>query len=191
MNFEIIEPKEKEKQFVEPTLMKVRTFGDSRGFFYEIFKRSDMDAFGFKDKFVQDNIAYSKKNVLRGLHYQLDPHAQGKYVICLKGEVDDVVVDVRKGSPNFAKHQKFALSGDDVHVLYVPVGFAHGYIVKSDDAFVMYKTTGEYAPNSESGIIWNDKDLNIDWGIKEPILADKDKELKPLHEAENNFEYTA
>lgn len=172
-----------------PMLFKTKMFHDQRGYFLEVFNAADLKTLGLQQEFVQDNVSYSKKDVLRGLHFQTNPDAQGKYVTCLKGEILDVVVDVRKGSPEYGKYKKFTLKSDDAHILYVPAGFAHGFLVKSEEALVMYKTTSFYAPQSDSGVIWNDPTLNIDWGIDNPILADKDKALPKLEDAKNNFEY--
>jgi len=184
MNFELVQDVAS-----EPLLIKSKMYPDSRGHFYEVFRKDHLEKLGLKEDFVQDNIASSKKGVLRGLHYQKNPKAQGKLVVCMHGDITDIVVDIRKGSPNYGKHQKFELSSEDAHLLYVPVGFAHGYVVKSDEALVYYKTTDFYAPGIEAGIKWNCKELKIDWGIKRPTVSDKDNELPVLSKADNNFEY--
>jgi dTDP-4-dehydrorhamnose 3,5-epimerase len=189
MNFEIIQPNTDKVNPSEPFLLKTRIFEDSRGYFLEIFQKKALAELGFKEEFVQDNIAYSTQNVLRGMHFQMKPKSQGKFVICLQGEIVDVVVDVRKNSPTFGEWQKFSLSAENGHLVYIPVGFAHGYVVKSPESLVMYKTTNDYAPEVDSGFIWSDPDVGIDWGIEDPIVSDKDNMLTPLADAKNNFEY--
>jgi dTDP-4-dehydrorhamnose 3,5-epimerase len=184
MPFELVKPRNN-----EPMLFKTKTFADDRGFFFEAYKFSELTRLGLDDHFVQDNVSFSVKDVLRGLHYQLNPMAQSKLVSCIKGEIMDVVVDVRKGAPTYGKCYYNNLSDQNNHVLYVPEGFAHGFIVRSNDAIVMYKTNREYSPSHDSGIIWNDPELNIDWGVANPILAEKDKQLLTFREAENNFSY--
>jgi dTDP-4-dehydrorhamnose 3,5-epimerase len=176
-------------QASEPILLSSRIFEDDRGYFLELYKKSDFAKMGIREDFVQDNISYSVKGVLRGLHYQMDPMAQGKLVTCLKGEVLDVMVDIRKGSPNYGKWRADVLSEKNGHMMYVPVGFAHGFLTLSKDAIFLYKCTKEYAPSTDRGIIWNDPEIDIDWGIENPILAPKDQEHPKLKNADNNFEY--
>ncbi|MCL5774759.1 MAG: dTDP-4-dehydrorhamnose 3,5-epimerase [Patescibacteria group bacterium] len=154
-------------------LVKSDVYRDDRGFFIETYKDSAFEALGLP-KFVQDNFSFSKKGVLRGLHYQLPPKAQGKLVRCLEGQIWDVAVDVRKGSPTYGQWQGLELSGEDGQAVYVPEGFAHGFVVVSEIARVLYKTTAEYAPELERGIVWNDEDLKIAWPITEPSLAPRD-----------------
>lgn len=170
----------------EVVLIKPKIFTDERGFFLEIFKHSEFKSFGIKDFFIQGNMSFSKKGVLRGLHYQRHPKAQGKLVMCLKGEIFDVAVDIRKGSPTFGEWVSVILSEKTKNMLWIPEGFAHGFLVLSEYAEVLYLVTGsEYAPQYEGGIIWNDPDIGIDWpleGIKEPILSPKDKTLPKLSE---------
>ena len=130
--------------------------------------------------FVQDNHSKSSKGVLRGLHYQLPPHAQGKLVRCVAGEVFDVAVDIRKSSPTFGKWVGVHLSGENKRQLWIPEGFAHGFVTLSDTAEFLYKTTNYYAPSSDRGIRWDDPDIGIKWPIEQsPILSEKDK-LQPL-----------
>lgn len=158
-------------------LVKPRVFPDERGFFVETYKKSDFAARGIPEEFVQDNHSKSTKGVLRGLHYQKGAAAQGKLVRCTAGAILDVGVDIRPGSPTFGKWLSEELTAANAHMLYLPPGFAHGFLVLSDTAEIMYKCTTEYSPKDDAGIIWNDPALNIDWGIKDPILSGKDQLL--------------
>lgn len=148
-------------------------YKDDRGYFIETYKESVFKDLGLP-AFVQDNFSFSKKGVLRGLHYQLVPKEQGKLVRCLDGKIWDVAVDIRKNSSTFGKWQGVELSEGDGKAVFVPAGFAHGFVVLSEVARVLYKTTVEYAPDLERGIVWNDSDLNIVWPIKDPVLAIRD-----------------
>jgi dTDP-4-dehydrorhamnose 3,5-epimerase len=170
-------------------LIEPKAFGDDRGFFLEIYKHSEFLNAGISEHFVQDNFSRSAKGVLRGLHYQKDPRAQGKLVRCMKGSIFDVAVDVRKGSPTYARWVGLELSDRNNLMLYVPAGFAHGFLVLSETAEVLYKCTAEYSPDHDRGIIWNDPDINIPWSEKSPLLSSKDGMLPPLRKAENNFRY--
>jgi dTDP-4-dehydrorhamnose 3,5-epimerase len=172
-----------------PLLIEPRVFGDDRGFFLEIYKHSDFINAGVPEHFVQDNFSRSAKGVLRGLHYQKDPRAQGKLVRCMKGSIFDVAVDIRKGSPTYARWVGLELSDRNNLMLYVPAGFAHGFLVLSETAEVLYKCTAEYSPADDRGIIWNDPEINIPWGEKAPLLSAKDGLLPILNRAENNFRY--
>lgn len=163
-------------------LVKPRLFSDDRGFFVETYKRSEFAANGIGDCFVQDNHSHSVKNVLRGLHFQRPPQAQGKLVSAVFGRVFDVAVDLRPGSPTWGKWVAAILSASDAHMLYVPPGFAHGFCVLSDEADVTYKVTAEYAPQLDAGILWNDPDIGIDWPIDEPLLSQKDAALPRLRD---------
>jgi dTDP-4-dehydrorhamnose 3,5-epimerase len=184
MSFEIIP-----SQTIEPILMSTKIFKDSRGYFMESYKKSDFEKMGIKEYFQQDNVSFSSKGVLRGLHYQMNPKSQGKLVSCLKGEVLDVLVDIRKGSPNFGRWQSYVLTQDNGNLLYVPPGFAHGFLTLSRNAIFMYKCTAEYSASDERGVVWNDPDIGIEWGIKKPVISLKDKDLPKLKNAENNFIY--
>jgi dTDP-4-dehydrorhamnose 3,5-epimerase len=145
-------------------LIEPRVFEDERGFFFESFNLKDFKkATGLDINFVQDNHSKSIKGVLRGLHYQLPPHAQGKLVRVIQGEVLDVAVDLRKSSPTFRKYVTEILSGDNKKQLYIPEGFAHGFLTLSETSEFLYKTTDFYSPDDERCIIWNDKILNINW----------------------------
>jgi dTDP-4-dehydrorhamnose 3,5-epimerase len=168
-------------------LVEAQTFGDNRGFFMETYKRSDFAAHGIADAFVQCNRSHSVRGVLRGLHYQKDPRAQAKLVVALQGEIFDVAVDIRHGSPTYGRWIGERLSGQNGRMLYVPVGFAHGFCVLSDRADVLYMVTDEYAPECDRGILWNDPEIGIDWPIAAPILSPKDAQLPTLRKADNNF----
>ena len=171
----------------EVILVKPKVFSDERGFFLESYKKSDFWENGIKEEFMQDNHSKSVKGVLRGLHYQLPPKAQGKLVRCIRGKIFDVAVDIRKNSPTFKKWVAVELSEENKYMLYIPPGFAHGFLTLSEEAEVLYKTTNEYAPELDRGIIWNDPEININWPIeivKEPILSNKDKNLPFLKDAE-------
>jgi len=163
-------------------LIKPKVFEDERGFFMETYKKSDFETFGIRSHFVQDNHSKSKQGVLRGLHFQKKPFEQAKLIRCVKGEIFDVVVDLRRDSPTFGKHFSIKLSDENKLMLYIPRGFAHGFQVLSKEAEVIYKVDNKYAPSHESGIIWNDPMLRIDWPIKNPILSEKDKNWPTFQE---------
>ncbi|MCX8031263.1 MAG: dTDP-4-dehydrorhamnose 3,5-epimerase [Thermodesulfovibrionales bacterium] len=170
-------------------LIKATSFFDNRGFFLEIFKQSSFYISGIKRIFLQDNLSLSKKGVLRGLHYQKNPQAQGKLVKVLSGSILDVAVDIRKGSPYYGKWVAEVLTSKNNLMLWIPEGFAHGFLSLEDNSLVLYKNTKEYSPEHDRGIIWNDPNIAIQWGIKEPILSDKDKTHPLLENADNNFVY--
>ena len=160
----------------EVVLIEPKVFGDARGFFFESFNQKAFnEATGTNHQFVQDNHSRSAKGVLRGLHYQIQ-QPKGKLVRVVRGAVFDVAVDIRKSSPTFGRWVGAELSEDNQHQLWVPPGFAHGFLVLSDLADFLYKTTDYYAPQYERSILWNDSDLNIDWPIGEPILSNKDRQ---------------
>ncbi|GAB3412633.1 dTDP-4-dehydrorhamnose 3,5-epimerase [Erwinia aphidicola] len=163
-------------------IFEPKVFGDERGFFFESFSQKVFEeAVGRKVEFVQDNHSKSSKGVLRGLHYQLAPHAQGKLVRCVAGEVFDVAVDIRKDSVTFGKWVGVNLSAENKRQLWIPEGFAHGFQVLSENAEFVYKTTNYYHPESDRGIIWNDAKLNIQWvGLNEIILSNKDQSMPSL-----------
>ncbi|MBT5028919.1 MAG: dTDP-4-dehydrorhamnose 3,5-epimerase [Nitrospinaceae bacterium] len=160
-------------------LIEPLVHGDPRGRFYESYEKKKYQAVGIQEDFVQDNQSLSQKNVLRGLHYRIEPE-QAKLVRVVKGEVFDVVVDIRKNSPTFGKWQSFILSASNYLQLYVPIGFAHGFCVLSDEAEFLYKVSESYSAEKEKGILWNDPDIGIDWPISDPILSEKDKINPPL-----------
>lgn len=170
-------------------LITPEIFPDSRGFFAEIFKGSDFQAGGIPMAIAQINHSRSGKNVLRGLHYQLDPAAQAKLVSVMRGEIFDVAVDIRQGSPTYGRWVSAMLSEKNRHALYIPEGFAHGFCVMSDAAEIIYYCSREYAPAQERNILWNDPAVNIAWPVKEVVLSGKDLTGKRLAEADNNFVY--
>ena len=165
--------------------------GDDRGYFVETFRQDKLEEFiGYKIPFCQDNESKSSKGVLRGLHYQLPPFAQTKLVRVLEGEVLDVAVDIRKGSPTFGKHVAVRLSSDNKKQLLVPRGFAHGFVVLSETATFAYKVDNYYSPENDRGIAFNDENLEIDWVLNEEELklSDKDR-IQPLFKDADYFEY--
>jgi len=171
----------------EILLVESQSFLDSRGYFLESFKESDYTKNGIHTKFVQDNFSHSKKDVLRGLHFQKPPKSQAKLVFVTRGEIFDVVVDVRKDSHTYGQWIGEILSEKNHKLLYIPKGFAHGFCVLSQEADVFYKTSAEYSSEHESGIIWNDPDINITWPIDKPIISKKDLGLPYLKEVNENF----
>jgi len=185
MPFRFVETEIPEVKIIEP-----QVFADERGFFMETYKRSEFAALGISEIFVQVNRSKSPNGILRGLHYQKHPNAQGKLVQTLAGEIIDVAVDIRQGAPTFGRSVVTKLSSENKRMLYVPVGFAHGFCVISDDAEVAYMTTAEYAPECEAGIRWNDPDLAIDWPFATPRLSKRDLVWPYLKDADNNFSYT-
>ena len=173
----------------EVILVDPVVFSDDRGFLIESYKRSEFAAFGITEAFVQSNHSKSREGTLRGLHYQKIPKAQAKLVRALVGEVYDVVVDLRRGGPTYGKWIAVMLSAENKQMLYVPAGFAHGFCVTSAEAEILYMTTEEYAPELESGVLWNDPELAIQWPIAEPILSPRDRAWPRLRDADNNFRY--
>ncbi|HKA38998.1 MAG TPA: dTDP-4-dehydrorhamnose 3,5-epimerase [Burkholderiales bacterium] len=169
----------------EVLVIEPKVFGDDRGFFYESYnERAFAAATGVSVRFVQDNHSRSARNVLRGLHYQVR-QPQGKLVRVSAGEIYDVAVDIRRGSPSFGKWMGVVLSAANRKMCWIPAGFAHGFLVTSDHAEVQYKTTDYYAPEHERCIAWNDRDLAISWPIRdEPVLSAKDRAGVPLARAE-------
>lgn len=170
-------------------LVEARHSVDERGFFLETYKYSAFAANGIAETFVQDNLSHSVHGVLRGLHYQNAPQAQGKLVRVLRGEVFDVAVDIRCGSPTYGQWVGVHLTADRFQLLYVPAGFAHGFCVLSDEADLSYKVTAEYAPALERGIVWDDPQIGVHWPVKNPILSAKDAALPLLRDADNNATY--
>lgn len=165
-------------------VLQPRVFGDERGFFLESYNERVFSSIAISERFVQDNHSYSGKNVLRGLHYQIE-RPQGKLVRVVQGEILDVAVDLRRRSPNFGKWVAVRISGENQSMIWVPAGFAHGFRVASETAHVFYKTTDYYAPQFERTLAWNDPDLKIDWELDgDPILSAKDRRGVTLREAE-------
>jgi len=168
-------------------LIRAQAFIDSRGFFLESYRQPVFQQHGIPHHFLQDNISHSIRGVLRGLHYQKHPKAQAKFVIPVQGEIFDVAVDIRRGSPTYSQWTGSNLSAERHEMLYVPAGFAHGFCVLSEAATVLYKVSAEYAPDCERGIRWNDPDLGIIWPCTAPVLSARDAQLPLLQHADNNF----
>jgi dTDP-4-dehydrorhamnose 3,5-epimerase len=166
-------------------VIEARRFRDERGFFEETYQQSDFAAHGIPATFSQDNHSYSVRGVLRGLHYQKEPKAQGKLVRALVGRIFDVAVDIRRQSPAFCLWIGVELSDDDGRMLYIPPGFAHGFCVLTDEAHVMYKATAEYAPDLDRGIRWDDPEIGIEWPVAQPIVSLKDAQLPLLRDVDN------
>jgi dTDP-4-dehydrorhamnose 3,5-epimerase len=167
-------------------LLEPRVFGDDRGFFLESYNQRAFAEIGITEPFVQDNHSYSEKNVVRGLHYQIQ-QPQGKLVRAITGEILDVALDLRRSSPTFGKWESFTLSGENKNMLWVPRGLAHGFRVVSDTAHVLYKTTDFYAPEHERSVAWNDPVLNISWQMNsetDAIVSGKDQRGVPFQHAE-------
>lgn len=178
-----------EKQRIDGViLVKPKVFGDKRGFFMETYKKSEFAANGIDVEFNQDNHSKSSAHVLRGLHYQAEPYGQAKLVRCVRGRIYDVAVDLRLNSKTYGKYVKVELSEENKHMLFIPKGFAHGFVVLSDTAELCYKASGEYNPDADRGVLWNDSDININWEIDfDPVLSDKDNaqpKLKDLNKEE-------
>ena len=184
MPFDISEVRIKGLKIIAPKFHK-----DQRGIFYESFKKSDFKKFGIVDEFVQTNVSISKINVLRGLHYQIRPHAQAKLVTVMQGSILDVAVDIRKGSPTFGQYHSIELNEKDGKMFWIPEGFAHGFLSLKEDTKVMYLVTQEYSPQHERGIIWNDRTIGIKWRKVDLIVSEKDLEFKGLEEADINFTF--
>jgi len=170
-------------------LVRPGRFEDERGFFQESFRSSAFAAAGIDATFIQDNLARSRGRVLRGLHYQLPPAAQGKLVGVTVGSVFDVAVDLRVGSPWFGKWVGRTLSAELRELLWIPPGFAHGYVVLGDSADVSYKVTAEFDPELDRGILWNDPAIGIAWPEADPVMSDKDRAQPLLADADNPFRY--
>lgn len=171
-------------------ILEPQVFEDERGYFYEVFNaRRFRDVTGIATEFVQQNESRSKEGVVRGLHFQLPPHAQSKLVRVTEGEILDIAVDIRRGSPTFGKYVAITLSAENRRQLFIPRGFAHGFVVIRGDAKVEYLCDNYYAPEAEGAIIWNDPELNIAWGVAEPIISAKDAANKSLAECKELFDY--
>jgi len=155
-------------------IIKPAVFEDDRGYFFESYNREKFMENGIDVTFVQDNESKSKRGVLRGLHFQRSPYAQGKLVRVMRGSVLDVAVDIRKGSPTYGKWSSIVLSGQNKWMYWIPAGFAHGFLTLEDNTIFFYKCTNVYNKASEGAIRWNDPDLNIDWGVSDPVISPKD-----------------
>lgn len=164
-------------------LMEPTIFPDSRGFFMETYNTMDLQEIGIRDVFVQDNQSRSVKGVLRGLHFQKQPHPTSKLVRCIRGQMFDVVVDIRKKSPTFKKWESFTLSENNKRLLYVPIGFAHGFCVLSGEAEMAYKVSEYFYKECDAGVRWNDPDVDVKWPVTNPIVSEKDANLPFLTDA--------
>ncbi|MBB6631491.1 dTDP-4-dehydrorhamnose 3,5-epimerase [Clostridium algidicarnis] len=185
-NFNFIKTKIKDLYIIEP-----KVFGDNRGYFMETYSKRDFNEAGLTMEFVQDNESKSKKGVLRGMHFQTK-YTQGKLVRVTEGEVYDVAVDLREGSDTYGMWEGILLTAENKKQFYVPEGFAHGFLVVSEKAVFNYKCTNFYAPEYDSGLLWNDKDVNIKWpldGIEEILLSEKDKVQKTLKELKGSINW--
>ena len=176
-------------QISECTLLKPKRFSDNRGFFSELYSRKRYSGFGIGVEFVQDNHSLSKEvGTLRGLHFQAPPHAQGKLVRCGRGAIFDVAVDIRRGSPTYGQCEEYKLSAENGHQLYVPVGFAHGFLTLEPNSEIIYKCTDYYAPDSEGGVRWDS--CGIEWPLSvDPILSEKDTIAPALDDFDSPFIY--
>ncbi len=168
-------------------ILKPKVFEDSRGYFFESFNKERIREAGIGLDFVQDNESLSSKGVLRGLHFQNPPYEQGKLIRVITGSVIDVAVDIRKDSPTYGKWVSVELSAANKLMLWIPPGFAHGFVTLEDNTTFFYKCTGFYSYESEGSILWNDPDLNIDWKFSDPILSEKDKACPLFSELESKF----
>jgi dTDP-4-dehydrorhamnose 3,5-epimerase len=183
---------EAEKIFIEgPLIIKPKVFSDSRGYFFESYSAQLFKSMGVDHAFVQDNQSMSQKGTVRGLHFQADPFAQGKLVRVVQGAVIDVAVDIRKGSPTYGKHFDIELTAENKLMFWVPPGFAHGFSTLEDNTVFQYKCTNYYDKASEGGILWNDPELNINWGVAETIISEKDTVLPELKNFDSPFTYEA
>lgn len=164
-----------------------RVFRDDRGYFLETFSQKWFEPLGLQPNFVQDNQSVSKKGVLRGLHFQKPPHAQGKLVRVTSGSALDVAVDLRRNSPTYGQHVTCVLDAEKHNLFYIPEGFAHGFAALEDNTTFLYKCTDFYNQPSEGGILWNDPALGIDWGVTQPLVSPKDEVLPPLQNFTSPF----
>jgi dTDP-4-dehydrorhamnose 3,5-epimerase len=174
-------------------VIEPKVFGDERGFFMEFYNRDSFAEIGIKEPFLQDNHSRSAKGVVRGLHYQINPSPMGKLVKCTRGRIFDVGVDVRKGSPTFGKWFGELLTGDNHKMLYLPSGFAHGFMSLEDGTDVIYACTGVYTPKDERAVLWNDPDIGIKWPLElvggKALVSGNDEKNPRLKEVEANFSY--
>lgn len=180
----IIETNVPDLLIVEP-----KVFQDERGYFFEAHNQKKLKESGLELTFVQDNESKSQKGVLRGLHFQKPPYAQGKLVRVIKGAVLDVAVDIRKGSPTFGRHHAVEITEENKKMFWIPPGFAHGFVTLEDETIFFYKCTNYYNKESEGSILWNDPDLNIDWGVQNPVLSEKDRQAPAFSHFDSPFVY--
>ncbi len=169
---------------IEPAI-----FGDHRGYFYESYNKEAFYKAGITAEFVQDNQSLSSKGVLRGLHFQNPPHAQGKLVRVITGAVLDVAVDIRVGSPTYGQHHAVELTGENKKMFWIPPGFAHGFLTKKDDTIFAYKCTALYNKASEESVLWSDLQLNINWDIEAPLVSEKDQEAQAFDKLKSQFQF--
>ncbi|WP_417608112.1 dTDP-4-dehydrorhamnose 3,5-epimerase [Owenweeksia hongkongensis] len=169
---------------IEPTI-----FGDDRGYFYESYNKDAFHKAGITAEFVQDNQSLSSKGVLRGLHFQNPPHAQGKLVRVIAGAVLDVALDIRVGSPTYGQHHKVELTGENKKMFWIPPGFAHGFLTLKDDTIFAYKCTALYNKENEGAVLWNDPQLNINWNIDTPLVSKKDQEAPAFDKLKSQFQF--
>ncbi len=176
-----------------PGLLEIepKIFGDPRGYFFESYHKDRFRDAGIEAEFVQDNQSLSSRGVLRGLHFQNPPYAQGKLVRVIQGAVIDVALDIRRGSPTYGQFHKVLLTGENQKMFWVPPGFAHGFATLEDNTIFFYKCSGPYNKESEGSVLWNDPALGIDWELETPLLSEKDKVARPLSELESKFTYEA
>ncbi len=170
-------------------LIKPDIYKDTRGYFFEAFRKDKYSEYGISEDFVQDNISKSPKDTIRGLHYQVGKFAQGKLCGVISGKVLDIAVDIRFGSPTFGHHYSVELSDENNYQIWIPPGFAHAFSVLSDDAIFHYKCTAYYSKKDERAIIYNDRNLNIDWKVKQPTVSEKDLAGKNFSEIEIDFKF--
>lgn len=168
--------------------IKPKVHQDHRGHFFESFRKDALKDFGVDLEFVQDNQSLSQKNILRGLHFQTPPNAQGKLVRVINGAVRDVVLDIRKSSSTYGQFKVFDLTEQNFEMLYVPPGFAHGFATLEDNTIFTYKCTDYYNPESEGGVLWSSPELEIPWGIADPVLSEKDKQLTSFSDFQSPFD---
>ncbi|MEJ6734759.1 MAG: dTDP-4-dehydrorhamnose 3,5-epimerase [Flavobacteriales bacterium] len=168
-------------------VLEPKVFEDERGYFFESFNKKKFEDIGIKESFVQDNQSLSNKNVLRGLHFQAPPFAQGKLVRVITGSVLDIAVDIRKESATYGKYFSVILSEQNKKMFWIPPGFAHGFLTLEDQTIFSYKCSGDYNPSSEGSLLWNDPQLNIEWNIDEPIVSAKDQEAQAFTSFKSPF----
>ena len=171
-----------------PKVIRPKVYGDHRGYFFESYSTRIFQDNHIFEPFVQDNQSLSNKGIVRGLHFQGPPFGQGKLVRVIKGAVLDVIVDIRATSPTYGKHFSIELNEENFIMLWIPEGFAHGFLTLRDETIFSYKCTRFYHPESEGGLLWNDPELNIDWGIEDPILSAKDTQYIPFNRFNSPFE---
>lgn len=182
---EIIDTAIEDLKIIQP-----RIFGDARGYFFESYHKKKLEALGLYADFVQDNQSLSAKNVIRGLHFQKPPFAQGKLVRVITGRAMDVAVDIRKGSPTYGKYVSTILSAEKNNMFWIPAGFAHGFVALEDNTVFAYKTDQYYNKESEDAIRWDDPDLKVEWNVENPIISEKDQQSKFFRDFTTPFTYS-